>query len=192
MVAKDRRRCPDRWVAQGRCSQAGSGRKREACVSLGLTVDDILLLHHLLLMLLQEAAVHRKAPGVCRKVLLIHLKVTHQFVVDHFCTWVLVQEPPQNSAPLSRTWTLPWILSLPFPGFSHQPSQHASPPLGLLTFINKGFHGQGSVPHVEGVCGLGEDPTQPQGRLIIEMSEGSGGHLHHPYSGRQSLPRLSP
>lgn len=118
---------PDRWVAQGRCGPAGSGRRREACVSLRLTVDDILLLHHLLLMLLQEAAVHRKAPRICRKVLLIHLKVTHQFVVDHFCTWASVQEPPQNAALLS--WALPWILSLPpFPGFSHQPRQHASPP----------------------------------------------------------------
>lgn len=118
---------PDRWVAQGRCGPAGSGRRREACVSLRLTVDDILLLHHLLLMLLQEAAVHRKAPRICRKVLLIHLKVTHQFVVDHFCTWASVQEPPQNAGLLS--WALPWILSLPpFPGFSHQPRQHASPP----------------------------------------------------------------
>lgn len=89
----------------------------------------------------------------------------------------------------------------PFPASSSSPSQashttafptHISPRPGLLTFINKGFHRQRSVPHVEGVCGLGEDLTQPQRRLIIEMSEGSGGHLHHPNSGRRSLPRLGP
>lgn len=153
------------------------------------TVDDILLLHHLLLMLLQEAAVHSKAPRICLKVLLVHLKVAHQLVVERFYTCVCISAG-NTSEPSS-----------PVPTSSSSPSRAShitvlptcfSPRPGLLTFINKGFHRQGSVPHVEGVCGLGEDLTQPQRRLIIEMSEGSGGHLHHPNSGTRSLPRLGP
>lgn len=140
-------------------------------------------------MLLQEAAVHGKAPRIRLKVLLIHLKVAHQLIVEHFYTCVCI-----SAAGTSEP-------SSPIPTSSSFPSQAShttvlptrfSPGPGLLTFINKGFHGQGSVPHVEGVCGLGEDLTQPQRRLIIEMSEGSGGHLHHPNSGRRSLPRLGP
>lgn len=94
-----------------------------------LTIDDILLLHHLLFMLLKEAAVHGKAPRICRKVLLIHLKVTHQFIVDHLCTWISVQAAPQRAALLSRPGPFAGSSpSLPFPGFSHQPCQYSSPP----------------------------------------------------------------
>lgn len=71
---------------------AGRARRREGPRAAWLTVDDILLLHHLLLVLLQEAAVHSEAPGVRGEVLLVHLEVAHQLVVDHLGTWTPVAD----------------------------------------------------------------------------------------------------
>lgn len=73
----------------GAAGGSGGGRGRG---QPRLTVDDILLLHHLLLVLLQEAAVHSEAPGVRGKVLLVHLEVAHQLVVDHLGTWTPVAD----------------------------------------------------------------------------------------------------
>ena len=42
----------------------------------------------------------------------------------------------------------------------------------MVTFVDEGLHRQRPVPHVEGVRGLGEDPPQPQGGLVIEVSGG--------------------
>lgn len=60
-------------------------------------------------MLLQEAAIHRKAPGISCKVLLIHLKVTHQLVVDHLSTWMQVGETTRTPNLFPRSWALPRI-----------------------------------------------------------------------------------
>ena len=64
-------------------------------------------------MLLQEAAIHRKAPGVSCKILLIHLKVTHQLTVDHFGTWTRVGETTRTPNLSPGSWALLWIPSHP-------------------------------------------------------------------------------
>lgn len=121
----------------------------------GLTVDDVLLLHHLLLLLLQKAAVHGQAPRVGCEVPLVRLKVTHQLAVDHLCTWTSAG-PTLSPTPLAGP----------------RPPQAFPGP--AVTFVDEGLHGQGPVPHVEGVRGLGQDPPQPQGGLFVEVSEGTG------------------
>ena len=62
-------------------------------------------------MLLQEAAIHCKAPGIGCKVLLIHLKVTHQLVVDHLGTWTQVGETTRTPNLFPGSWAL---LRIPF------------------------------------------------------------------------------
>lgn len=156
----------ERW----RPAQEGTGLGQEVP---RLTVDDVLLLHHLLLVLLQETAVHCQAPGVGGKVLLVHLEVAHQLVVDHLRAWAPGRAEGGTRLRARSLPRVPPLLSGPRPARPARPTRPAPPGPGSVTFIDEGLHRQGSVPHVEGVRGLGQDAAQAQGGLVIEVSAGT-------------------